>query len=133
MTLGYPDSILPYPAVQYIPLDINTKFFTKNWPNNYSVRLHISSDLKKAERTLKFYSLNLPDKIELNNRLLLILINAKAIDIFYRGYEVQIIGKKEINSHHLFTIPTQYFYKEDLIFNFFLPSGQQILKHYFYL
>ena len=39
MTLGYPDEILPYPAVEYIPLSIRTKNFTDNWVNRYKNKL----------------------------------------------------------------------------------------------
>jgi len=127
LTLGYSDKILPYPAVQYIPLNINTKSFKRNWDNSYPIKLHIFNNLTKAEQTLRFYSINLPNKINLNNKLLLLLINAKADDIFYRGYKTKIIGNKTNNSYHLFTIPAQYFYKKDLIFNFFLPSGEKML------
>ncbi|OCL25764.1 hypothetical protein U472_15705 [Orenia metallireducens] len=133
MTLGYPDKILPYPAVEYIPLSIRTKIFSNNWENRYQNKLYVLDNQSKSKSLLSRLGINHPENINFNNNLLILLLNGKVEDIYYRGYKVQMIGDSINNSYHLFTITKEYFYKDKLTFNFFLANGELISKERYQL
>jgi len=133
MTLGYPDEILPYPAVEYIPLSIRTKNFNDNWINKYDNKLYILDSQNQSKTVLNRLGIIYPDNINFNDNLLILLLNGKIEDIYYRGYKVQMIGKQINDSYHLFTITKEYFYKDKLIFNFFLKTGELIAKERYQL
>ncbi|PRX26482.1 hypothetical protein BX659_12073 [Orenia metallireducens] len=133
MTLGYPDKILPYPAVEYIPLSIRTKKFNDNWANRYQSKLYILDNQTESKAVLNRLGISYPENIDFNKNLLILLLNGRVEDIYYRGYKVQMIGKQIDNSYHLFTITKEYFYKDKLIFNFFLETGELIAKERYQL
>ncbi|WP_018248289.1 hypothetical protein [Orenia marismortui] len=134
MTLGYPDEILPYPAVEYIPLDIDTKLFKTNLNNKHKTKLYIFNNPNDATNILNNFNINYNlNNISFSNNLLILLIGLKAEDIYYRGYNVQIIGNPIPNSCHLFTITNKYFYKDKLVFNFFTSDGEKIISESYQL
>ncbi len=128
LTLGYSNEILPYPAIEYIPLDINTKNLELSWSNRYSTKLYILDNMQDTSSTLSFFNIPIPTNINFKNNLLLLLLNAEVKDIYYRGYKVQMIGQLINNGYHLFAITKRYFYKDKLLFNFYLPTAEKIVS-----
>ncbi|MCK8817043.1 hypothetical protein MWH28_06610 [Natroniella sulfidigena] len=133
MPSNYPDNILPYPLVQYIPLRVRTRDFTTNWANNYNQRLFIFDNQKQAQERLAMYNISYPDNLNLSNRLLLLFLNGQVKEIFYRAYNAQTIVEVIEGSYHLFTIPKQYFYRDTIIFNLFLAEGTKVLSERYQL
>ncbi|WP_408955240.1 hypothetical protein [Natroniella sp. ANB-PHB2] len=133
MPLNYPDHILPHPLVQYIPLRVRTRDFTTSWANNYNHHLFIFDNQKQAQKRLDMYNLSYPDNLNFSNQLLLLFLNGRVKEIFYRAYNAQTIVEVIEDSYHLFTIPKQYFYKDTIIFNLFLTEGTKILSERYQL
>ncbi|WP_027339778.1 hypothetical protein [Halonatronum saccharophilum] len=133
LTLGYPNEILPYPAIEYIPLTINNIMDAENWANEHSVKLYIIDSNREQDRVFRMYNISKTEPIDFNNNLLILVTNFKVDDIFYRAHRVQTIGNRRENSYHLFTITKRYFYKNRLIFNLYIPDGKKITKRTYQL
>ncbi|MCK8826740.1 hypothetical protein MWH25_03145 [Natroniella acetigena] len=133
MPSNYPDHILPYPLVQYIPLTVRTREFNTGWANNYRHRLFIFDNQQQAQKKLNMYNISYPKGLKFTNQLLLLFLNGRVKEIFYRAYHAQTIIELNEDSYHLFTIPKQYFYKDTIIFNLFLAEGTKVLNERYQL
>ncbi len=117
MPFGYSRDIFKYPAVQYIPLNrYNEKIRSTNRTTGktraYVYNYMENEDLKKKLRYLQFngdYNIN-------KGELAVLILNGKVNLVQYRGYEVIMVGKEIPGTYHLFTVTTEYFYKDKVIF-----------------
>lgn len=129
MSFGYPDEILPYPAVEYIPINLyDAELITNHQlPNKDStVRIHIFSNLTEAKEITAAYQLpKLTDNLA-DNELLIIILRGQVDEIKYRNYKVTMIGSKNNKLTHIFKIKTDYFYKEKLIFLLYNPEAVKL-------
>lgn len=137
MPFGYPKEIFPHPAVQYIPINFHTINLIKNWQPSFlqnKVKLHILANSNQAQKFINNYQLPNTEIDQLKeNELLIIVFNAEVKDIKYRAFKVTMIGHTIDNSAHIFKIKTKYFYKQDLYFNLYTPTGEKLSTETFTL
>ncbi|MBM7623905.1 hypothetical protein [Sporohalobacter salinus] len=129
MSFGYPDEIFPYPAVEYIPINLyDTKLIqNQQIPNkNSTVKIHIFSSLKEAKKISATYQFPILTDNLTENELLVIILGGKVDEIKYRNYKVIMIGSKNNNLNHIFKIKTDYFYKEKLFFILYTPEAVKL-------
>ncbi len=117
MPFGYSREIFKYPAVQYIPLNRNNEKISSTNRTTGKTRAYVynymeNEDLKKKLRYLQFegdYNIN-------KGELAVLILNGRVNLVQYRGYEVIMVGKEIPGTYHLFTVTTEYFYKDKVIF-----------------
>ena len=116
------EAVFPFPAVQYIPLKITEINHHTIQPSNvstFNIQLIIGEDLDKWRPALwRDYQLTLDEKIP-KGELPILSINAKANSAMYRGYFITMLGTPQNGYCQLFTLPGQYFYKQQLCFELF--------------
>ncbi len=119
------EAVFPFPAVQYIPLQLTEicqkKIDTLN-KLNMPVQLILGKDLEKWRPILwRNYQITLDENFP-ENTLPLLTLNAKVNSARYRGYFITMLGNPDNGYYHLFTLPQQYFYKKQLYFELFDES-----------
>jgi hypothetical protein len=124
------EAVFPFPAVQYIPLQLSevcqSKIPILN-TSSISVQLHIGKDLEKWRPILwQNYQINLQERLP-ENVLPILVLNAKVNSARYRGYFITMLGNSEKETYHLFTLPKQYFYKNQLYFELYDESSNKRL------
>ncbi|ADL11628.1 hypothetical protein [Acetohalobium arabaticum] len=136
MSFSYPDEIFPYPAVEYIPIDLYDAELIKNHEllnKDSAVKIHIFSNLTEAEEITAAYQLpKLTDNLA-EDELLIIILRGQVDEIKYRNYKVTMIGSKDNRLIHIFKIKTNYFYKEKLLFLLYNPDAVKLATERFNL
>lgn len=115
-------AIFPYPAVQYIPLEVTVihqgdldTLRTLTLPT----QLIIGNDLLKwKEHLAEEYRITLPEEFA-KASLPFLALNLKIGTVKYRGYFITMTGQKIPGYYQLFTLPRRYFYKNNLYFEVF--------------
>lgn len=124
------EAVFPFPAVQYIPLQITemcqSKIQTSN-PLSTPIQLIIGKDLEKWRPILwQKYQIALEEKIPASSLPILVL-NASINSARYRGNFVTMLGNTKKGYYSLLTMPQQYFYKKQLYFELFDESTSKRL------
>ncbi len=119
------EAVFPFPAVQYIPLQVTEVCQKKIESANtlsMPVQLIIGKDLEKWQSILwQNYQIILDETFP-NGLLPVLALNAEVTSARYRSYFVTMLGTAKKGSYHLFTLPQQYFYKKQLYFELFDES-----------
>ncbi|KXS44502.1 MAG: hypothetical protein AWU54_731 [Candidatus Frackibacter sp. T328-2] len=136
MPFGYSDKIFPYPAVQYIPINLYEERIIDDWsyPFNEEIKLYISSNPAVITKLLDKYHFH-SQKINnlASNELLIILLNGSINEIKYRGHKVTMVGTYNKNLAHIFKIKNGYFYKQKLNFVIYNAEGKELASKRFNL
>lgn len=123
MPFGYSNKVFPRPAVEYIPL-LPTALHevSQNSPVTESQFLIIPSN----EHLDKYPFLSqIPEfRLDSEQELGLILINASFQTIKYRGNHVTILIQPTDQNHQVIKILTRYFYKTNLVFQLVDQDGK---------
>lgn len=120
MPFGYSRKIFKFPAVQYIPLDRYNEKIEQTNRISGNTRLYIYNYMEKDEFQDRLSFFNLNQKYIINKGELAVFINnAKVNLVQYRGYEITMVGREEPGTYQLFTVTTQYFYKDKIIFTLY--------------
>lgn len=117
MPFGYSREIFKYPAVQYIPLDRYNEKVRDTNSDLGNTRAYVYNYMENDELNKKLNYLRFNEDYNINKgELAVIIMNGKVNLVQYRGYEVIMVGKKVPGTYHLFTVTTEYFYKDKVIF-----------------
>jgi len=125
MPFGYSRKIFKFPAVQYIPLDRYNEKIGQTDIRPGAARVYVFSYKEKNELNKRINFLNPAENYSIEQGQLAVFIkNAKVNLVQYRGYEVTMVGREIQGTYQLFTVSTQYFYKDRIIF--ILYNGETI-------
>ncbi len=122
------EAVFPFPAVQYIPLQVTEVCQKKIESDNtlsMAVQLIVGKDLEKWQSILwRNYQITLDETFP-NGLLPVLVLNAEVASARYRSYFVTMLGTSKKGYYHLFTLPQQYFYKKQLYFELFDESSSK--------
>ncbi|HPT86950.1 MAG TPA: hypothetical protein PL004_03725 [Bacillota bacterium] len=122
--------IYPFPAVQYIPLQITPVCsgpILHSTPRTQQPQLLVGQEISKWQDILRTeYGL---DQIPVStvDTFPIIALNLEIDDAKYRSFYVTMTGRKSPGHYHVYTLPRKYFYKNNLFFELFdLQTEQRI-------
>lgn len=117
MPFGYSREIFKYPAVQYIPLDRYNEKIRSSSRVTGKTRAYVYNYLENEALNKKLSYLQYDVNYNISKgELAVLVLNGKVNLVQYRGYEVIMVGKEIPGTYHLFTVTTNYFYKDKVIF-----------------
>lgn len=114
-------ALYPYPAVQYIPLAFRILFRQEDVPTRPFILIgqEIST---QQELVADHFGVHLPALKENADQLLLLVGGFEPLEVKYRGFYVTI--KARVSPMvSLLSLPTNYFYKESLVFQAKTENG----------
>lgn len=118
--------IYPYPAVQYIPLSLQVLYHKE--PVKTEPFILIGAEIgHNLPRLSQEYTLNLPPLTNHGNKLLILAGGLHFRTAKYRGYYATISGTRH-SSISLYQLPTQYFYKDTVVFEVKDEDGRVIVS-----
>ena len=126
MPFGYSKKIFKYPTVQYIPLDRYTEKIGRYPTGLTSTRFYVyqAGEEESLQKKLNFLREQGNYHIK-DDQLAILVLNGKVNLIMYRAYEVTMVGSPNPGHFQVFTITTEYFYKDRLIFIFYDGQSNQ--------
>jgi hypothetical protein len=114
--------IYPFPAVQYIPLTVTTIQcgpILKNNPRTRQPQLLVGAELIKWQDILKQeYGIELGG-INFSSAYPMIALNLEISEAKYRSFYITMTGFKNSGYYQICTMPKQYFYKNNLLFELY--------------
>ncbi|NLM97776.1 MAG: hypothetical protein GX175_09255 [Halanaerobiaceae bacterium] len=117
MPFGYSRKIFKFPAVQYIPLDRYNEKIGQTDIRNGAARVYVYTYKENNDLNRRISFLNQAENYSIPRGQLAVFIkNARVNLVQYRGYEVTMVGREIPGTYQLFTVTTQYFYKDRIIF-----------------
>ena len=136
MSFGNP-VIFPFPAVQYIPMNVNT--ISRGHLKLDSLKKH-SPVLIAGNNIQNWLSILTSEHgIELPKYLPdggfpIMALHVDVENARYRGYTLTMTGKLAPGSFHYFSVPQHYFYKTKLFFEVFEEKSNKLLaRHSFFM
>lgn len=106
--------VFPYPTVQYIPISMT--WAQKMESCTSPPRILVSRDSNSIQNLWERFNpepLELPERAD--NEAYILVLGMKIQDIRYRGFYATVLGSKA-SEGLLGKIPTQYFYKDPVVF-----------------
>jgi len=126
------ETIFPFPAVQYIPLTIDTLEqgdINPSKVNPQFSQLIIGNDiLGWRNLSRQKFQIELPERFP-DESIAVLVFGATVDAVKYRGYFVTMTGREKPGYYQLFTMPRRYFYKNNLCFELFdAATGKRLGK-----
>lgn len=125
--------VFPFPAVQYIPLNINQPYEGKLANQNLktkTVKIFAGPEIITWQTIFnQDYGIEIPSHCPPNSFPIL-AINLKITEIKYRSFFVTMLGKEALGNYQYFTISADRFYKPKLFFKVYDQTTAQELANY---
>ncbi len=121
--------IFPFPAIQYIPLNLNflaEGTFIPSYNLQNKPELIIGKELVNKVQHLPGLQINHSQNFPINTCPVLAL-NLKISLAKYRSFFITFLGTKAPDHYQLFTVPTERLYKERIVFEVYDESSQKPL------
>jgi hypothetical protein len=114
--------IFPFPAVQYIPLPltlVRQGQLRQSAHKNSLPQLILEAELKTWKDSLVHdYGIALPESVA-PDAIAVLTLNMEVENAKYRGYFVTFTGKNKPGFYQINLLPRRFFYKKNLIFEFY--------------
>lgn len=125
-------TIFPFPAVQYIPLNLDVirqAPLTAAKARVHLPQLVIGSEVESCRSFLtQDFEINLPSGFPPDS-LPILALNLKIDDVKYRGFFVTMTGQPALGNYQLATLPRRYFYKKNLFFELYdLKTNKRLAR-----
>jgi hypothetical protein len=131
LPFGYSKKIFKYPAVQYIPLEMQSSMNKQFSPQGkLDLKIYNSSNENLLNNKIKRINFKTKYKIS-QNQLAILIINGYVDIVKYRGYEVYIVGYVKPGTVNLFKVTTEYFYKDRILFAFYDGTDEERIEQIF--
>lgn len=122
------DKIFPRPAVEYIPLYLETlgqgEIKTGPVPTGLVIMETSAEAVARVKQFLgEDFSLQLPEE---EGYLLVLASNLYVTLARYRGFVVTMVGEQRPGQFHLFRLTKKYFYKNKLFFEVYNVAAERL-------